>query len=104
MLCFSGTLLIGGLLFTAGPISFTQFINFIRDLHLPFIVYDALKFIIAFPIAFHTLNGIRFICFDMAKFTDIKSVYKTGYLVLTLAALIALAVTIVPHTEYGRKK
>lgn len=100
----AGTLLIGGILFTAGPITFTQFVEFIRGLHLPFIFYDALKFIIAFPIAFHTLNGLRFIAFDMAKGTDIKTVYKSGYTVLALAACIALIVTLVPHTKYGNKK
>ena len=100
----AGTLLIGGILFTAGPITFTQFVEFIRDLHLPFIVTDALKFIIAFPIVFHSLNGIRFIAFDMAKGCEIKTVYKTGYTVLALAALIALIVTIIPHTQYGQRK
>lgn len=91
--------MIGGAGFALTPINFTKFIDFIRGLGLPWIVNDALKFIIAFPVAFHTLNGIRFIGFDLAKGTDMPSVYKTGYLVLSLAAIIALATIIVPRAQ-----
>lgn len=93
-----GTLLIGGVGFALLPLNFTIFIEFIRGLGLPWIITDAFKFIIAYPIVFHTLNGIRFIAFDCALGTDIASVYKTGYLVLILSAIIALTVVIVPHT------
>ncbi|KIH52947.1 succinate dehydrogenase cytochrome b subunit [Ancylostoma duodenale] len=52
-------------------------------------------FVIAFPIIFHTLNGIRFIGFDLAKGVEnTKQIYKTGYLVLGLSAIIAAAVVI----------
>lgn len=97
---FSGALLIGGAGFALLPLNFTTFIDFVRGLGLPWVVYDTLKVIIAFPIAFHSLNGIRFIGFDLAKGTDIASVYRSGYLVLTLAALIALATVVAPRMQH----
>ncbi|VDN54817.1 unnamed protein product [Dracunculus medinensis] len=69
----AGTLLIGGVGFALLPLNFTIFIEFIRGLGLPWIITDAFKFIIAYPIVFHTLNGIRFIAFDCALGTDIAS-------------------------------
>uniref|UniRef100_A0A0R3S0K5 Succinate dehydrogenase cytochrome b560 subunit, mitochondrial n=1 Tax=Elaeophora elaphi TaxID=1147741 RepID=A0A0R3S0K5_9BILA len=94
-----GTLLIGGIGFALLPLNFTTFIDFIRGLGLPWVVTDTFKFIIAYPIAFHALNGIRFIAFDLAMGTDIASVYASGYAVLSLAALIALAVVIAPRLK-----
>ncbi|OZC06323.1 hypothetical protein X798_06684 [Onchocerca flexuosa] len=81
------------------PLNFTTFIEFIRGLGLPWVINDTLKFIIAYPIVFHALNGIRFIAFDLAMGTDIASVYRSGYLVLSLAALIALAVVVAPRLK-----
>ncbi|CAG9533776.1 unnamed protein product [Cercopithifilaria johnstoni] len=100
----AGTLLIGGIGFALLPLNFTTFIEFIRDLGLPWVITDTFKFIIAYPIAFHALNGIRFLAFDLAMGTDIASVYGSGYLVLALSALIALAVVIAPRLkkeDYG---
>lgn len=49
----------GGMM--AMPFDFPQLIEWIRNLGLPAFVIYALKFIIAFPIVFHPLNGIRFL-------------------------------------------
>jgi len=88
----AGTLLVGGVGFWVLPLDFTTFVEFLRSLNLPCAITAAFKFIIAFPIAFHTLNGIRFMGFDLAKGTDIQSVYRSGWLVVGLSAIIALAV------------
>lgn len=95
----SGALLISGAGFALLPLNFTTFIDFIRGLGLPWFIIDMFKFVIAYPIAFHSLNGIRFIGFDLALGTDIPSVYFSGYLVLSLAALIALAVVAIPRMK-----
>ncbi|EFO25660.1 hypothetical protein LOAG_02826 [Loa loa] len=95
----AGALLIGGVGFALLPLNFTTFIDFIRGLGLPWVVTDMFKFVIAYPIVFHSLNGIRFIAFDLALGTDIASVYASGYLVLSLAALIALGVVIAPRLK-----
>lgn len=41
-----------------------------------------LKFILAFPLAYHTANGIRHLCWDSGKFLTMKEVYTTGYVML----------------------
>ncbi|CAI5444081.1 unnamed protein product [Caenorhabditis angaria] len=87
-----GTLLVGGLGFAVLPLDFTTFVDFIRGWNLPCAVTAVFKYIIAFPIIFHTLNGIRFLGFDLAKGVDnIGQVYKSGYLVFAVSAIIALA-------------
>lgn len=53
-------LLVGGVGFAVLPVDFTTFIEYLRAMNLPCAVTGVFKFIIAFPIVFHTLNGIRF--------------------------------------------
>lgn len=104
----AGVLLFGGVGFAALPFNFTQFVEYVRSWHIPAVITSAFKFVVAFPIVFHTLNGIRFIGFDLAKGVDnIKAIYKSGYLVLALSAIIATAVVINawPSNQYhGSKK
>uniref|UniRef100_A0AC34GSA8 Succinate dehydrogenase cytochrome b560 subunit, mitochondrial n=1 Tax=Panagrolaimus sp. ES5 TaxID=591445 RepID=A0AC34GSA8_9BILA len=90
----AGTLLVGGIAFAITPVDFTTFIEFARGLNMPTPVTAIFKFIVAFPLVFHSLNGIRFMGFDLAKGTDIKSVYRSGWLTLGVSALIALAIVI----------
>ncbi|KAK6745245.1 hypothetical protein RB195_011766 [Necator americanus] len=91
----AGVLLFGSIGFAALPFNFTQFVEYIRSWHIPPIITSVFKFVIAFPIIFHTLNGIRFIGFDLAKGVDnTKAIYKSGYLVLGLSAIIAAAVVV----------
>lgn len=54
-------LIVGSVGFMALPLDFPAFIDFVRHLGLPSVVLSAFKFIIAFPIVFHSLNGIRFL-------------------------------------------
>ncbi|XGW14947.1 hypothetical protein V3C99_000883 [Haemonchus contortus] len=91
----AGTLLIGGVGFALAPFNFTQFVDYIRSWHIPPVVTSVFKFVIAFPIVFHTLNGIRFIGFDLAKGVEnTAAIYRSGYLVLGLSFIIAAAVVI----------
>ncbi|KAJ1351720.1 Succinate dehydrogenase cytochrome b560 subunit, mitochondrial [Parelaphostrongylus tenuis] len=86
----AGVLLFGGIGFAVLPFNFTQFVEYIRSWHIPAVITSAFKFIIAFPIIFHSLNGIRFLGFDLAKGVDnTAAIYKSGYLVLALSTIIA---------------
>ncbi|WKY02437.1 hypothetical protein Q1695_016024 [Nippostrongylus brasiliensis] len=89
------TLLVGGVGFAAMPFNFTQFVDYIRSWNIPPIITSAFKFIIAFPIVFHTLNGIRFIGFDLAKgMENIGAIYRSAYLVLILSTIISAAIVV----------
>ncbi|KAF8155321.1 SDHC, cytochrome b subunit of succinate dehydrogenase [Mycena galopus ATCC 62051] len=58
---------------------------------LPDGVKYAGKALLAAPFAFHGLNGIRHLSWDMGKFMSIKAVYQTGYTVLAASAISTVA-------------
>jgi len=71
------------------PFDFPQLIEWIRQLGLhPAIVY-AVKWMIAWPLTFHAINGVRFLGFDVAMGMDLRSVYKTGWLVVGISIAFA---------------
>ncbi|CAJ0962717.1 unnamed protein product, partial [Mesorhabditis belari] len=84
----AGAMLFGSVGFAVAPFNFTQFIDYIRGWNLPAFVTGTFKWIIAFPIVYHSLNGIRHMSFDMARGIDLPSIYKSGYLVMALSVLI----------------
>ena len=52
------------------------------------------KFVLAFPAAYHTVNGVRHLFWDMGKFLSIKEVYTTGYAMLVVSAILSGILTI----------
>lgn len=55
----------------------------------------ALKFTLAFPFAFHTVNGVRHLFWDLGKFLTIKEVYTTGYAMLLVSSVLAIILTLI---------
>lgn len=53
-----------------------NFIDFVHD-HGPLLFL--FKFGLAFPFAYHIMNGVRHLIWDTGKFLTIKEVYMTGY-------------------------
>ena len=68
-------------------------ISLLEGLHLGTASLAALKFTLAFPFAFHTVNGVRHLFWDMGKFLTIKEVYTTGYAMLLASTVLAIALT-----------
>lgn len=60
---------------------------------LPFAVKLAAKAAMAFPFAFHSFNGIRHLVWDLGKELSIPGVYRTGYIVVGLTALVGTFLT-----------
>lgn len=73
-------------------------------MNLPSAVTALFKWIIAFPIIFHTVNGVRFLGFDLAKGTDLPSVYKGAYFVIGFSLLLATLVVIRAQSNKTDKK
>uniref|UniRef100_A0A183C244 Succinate dehydrogenase cytochrome b560 subunit, mitochondrial n=1 Tax=Globodera pallida TaxID=36090 RepID=A0A183C244_GLOPA len=88
----SAVLLMGGVAFAILPVDFTSIMERLHSLNLWRPVTNSLKFLIAFPIVYHTLNGIRFMGFDMAKAIELPTIYRSGYLVIALSTLISLLI------------
>ncbi|OBZ72150.1 Succinate dehydrogenase cytochrome B subunit, mitochondrial [Grifola frondosa] len=61
---------------------------------LPDIVKYAGKTILAAPFAFHSLNGLRHLSWDMGKFLSLKGSYNAGYAVLGATAVTTVALVL----------
>ncbi|KAF9113546.1 cytochrome b subunit of succinate dehydrogenase, Sdh3p [Mortierella sp. AM989] len=62
---------------------------------LPVAAKVAGKFIVAYPFTYHTFNGIRHLLWDTAKGLTLKGVYATGYTVLGLSTVSAVALAFI---------
>lgn len=68
-------------------------ISLIESLNLGAASLAALKFTLAFPFAFHSVNGIRHLFWDMGVFLTIKEVYTTGYAMVLVSTILAIVLT-----------
>lgn len=66
-------------------------LEIISELNLPAVLLYSAKFLIAFPVTYHTVNGLRHLAWDLGMFLTIKKVYSTGYAAVALAAISAAA-------------
>ena len=97
----TGILLAGSTIGFAGatllPSSYIDmFLSLVADAHasgLGYIYLFPLKFLLAWPVMFHTCNGLRHLFWDMAQGLKIEDVYKTGWVVLLLSSLLAAALS-----------
>ena len=89
-----GVLLVGAMGVMVAPMDFTAMVEMVRGWGIPAPVTAALRFIIVLPLMFHTLNAIRFMCFNMAKgLGSIGQIYQSGYFVIALSLALSLVVT-----------
>lgn len=71
------------------PGDFASHLELVKSLSLgPTLIYAA-KFALAFPVAYHSWNGIRHLAWDLGKGFKIPQVTQTGYIVLALTLLSA---------------
>jgi len=63
------------------PGDFASYIETVKNLQMPAVVLFAAKSIVAFPLVYHYMNGIRHLSWDMGKGFEMKTQYKTGWTV-----------------------
>ncbi|KAI1901217.1 hypothetical protein AGOR_G00032030 [Albula goreensis] len=73
------------------PGDFPTNLELVHSLSLGPALITATKFILAFPVAYHTYNGIRHLIWDMGKGFKIPEVYRSGYVVIALSLLSSIA-------------
>ncbi|KAF9048891.1 succinate dehydrogenase cytochrome b560 subunit [Panaeolus papilionaceus] len=61
---------------------------------LPESVKYAGKAILAAPFAFHSLNGLRHLGWDLVKFITVKGAYVSGYVVIGASAISTVVLTL----------
>lgn len=89
----TGYAAIFGLAALVCPDGANSVVSLIDGLHLGAVSLATLKFTLAFPFAFHTVNGVRHLFWDLGKFLSIKEVYTTGYAMLLVSTILAIALT-----------
>ncbi|XP_015266094.1 PREDICTED: succinate dehydrogenase cytochrome b560 subunit, mitochondrial, partial [Gekko japonicus] len=74
------------------PGQFPDYLDFVRSLNVPAALIYSGKFALAFPLTYHTWNGIRHLAWDMGKGFKIPQVYQSGVLVLVLTVLSSIGI------------
>uniref|UniRef100_UPI003AAABB2E succinate dehydrogenase cytochrome b560 subunit, mitochondrial isoform X2 n=1 Tax=Centroberyx gerrardi TaxID=166262 RepID=UPI003AAABB2E len=74
------------------PGSYPYYLDLIHSLSVGPYLIGLAKFGIAFPVSYHTYNGIRHLWWDMGKGFRIPEVYRTGYTVIVLSIITSIAV------------
>jgi len=75
------------------PGDFPSYVEAVKNLQLaPAILFTA-KSLMAFPLVYHYMNGIRHLSWDMGKGFEMKTQYKTGWTIIgssiAISALLA---------------
>nr|AAH78306.1 Succinate dehydrogenase complex, subunit C, integral membrane protein [Danio rerio] len=72
------------------PESYPYYLDLIHSLTFgpQFLAFS--KFALAFPVVYHTYNGIRHLAWDAGKGFKIPEVYRSGYVVLGLTVLTSI--------------
>jgi succinate dehydrogenase (ubiquinone) cytochrome b560 subunit len=60
----------------------------------PLAVKIAAKMIVAYPVTFHVMNGVRHLVWDTGKALSLKGVYNTGYIVIGASTVASLALAV----------
>uniref|UniRef100_A0A182N2K2 Uncharacterized protein n=1 Tax=Anopheles dirus TaxID=7168 RepID=A0A182N2K2_9DIPT len=90
-LALTGYITVLGLGALAMPHDATHYLTMLEGLSAPTLL--ALKFTLAYPFAYHTVNGVRHLFWDLGKFLTLKEVYTTGYAMLGVSGVLAGVLT-----------
>lgn len=71
------------------PQDVSSYVTMLEGLQLSATTLTAGKFILAYPMAYHTVNGVRHLIWDTGKFLKMSEVYSTGYAMLGLSVVLA---------------
>ncbi|KAK7106254.1 succinate dehydrogenase cytochrome b560 subunit, mitochondrial-like [Littorina saxatilis] len=70
------------------PGDYPHYLELVKSMSLgPAFIY-AMKLILAFPVTYHFLNGIRHLAWDAGVGFGLKTLYKSGYFVMALTAVV----------------
>ncbi|KAH3700769.1 succinate dehydrogenase cytochrome b560 subunit, mitochondrial-like [Dreissena polymorpha] len=71
------------------PGNFEHYLTLLQGLQMGPAIIIAAKYILAFPISYHYVNGIRHLAWDWAWGFGLQFLYKTGFFALSLALIAA---------------
>ncbi|CAI8029911.1 Succinate dehydrogenase cytochrome b560 subunit, mitochondrial [Geodia barretti] len=73
---------------------FTEFISPLQSVASQPVLWTSAKFLMALPLSYHMVNGIRHLAWDTGRGFELKTLYKTGYLMLTATLLLTGVLTL----------
>ncbi|MCJ8744996.1 hypothetical protein PDJAM_G00125230 [Pangasius djambal] len=76
------------------PGSFPYYLDLVHSSSIGPALITTAKFVLSFPVAYHTYNGIRHLMWDVGKGFKIPEVYRSGYIVIALSIFTSLALTV----------
>lgn len=89
-MALSGGVSLFGLSALLLPGNFESYLMFVKSLYLgPALIHSA-KFVLVFPLMYHSLNGIRHLMWDLGKGLSISQVQQSGVAVLMLTVLSSI--------------
>lgn len=71
------------------PNSYPFYLELIQSMQYGGVAIFGAKFLLAFPFMFHLTNGVRHLVWDMGYGFTLRTLYKSGYIVLGLSLLLA---------------
>ncbi|XP_045209951.1 succinate dehydrogenase cytochrome b560 subunit, mitochondrial-like [Mercenaria mercenaria] len=79
------------LFLASGVGDFTYWLSLVQSLELGPAIIIGMKYLLAFPVCYHYINGIRHLAWDWAWGFGLQKLYKTGYFAITLSFIVATA-------------
>lgn len=71
------------------PGDFTSYIEAVKSLQMsPAILFTA-KSLMAFPLVYHYINGIRHLTWDAGKGFEMKTQYKSGWAIIATSSAVS---------------
>lgn len=70
---------------------FNHYMSAFESMNVGVATITTMKFLLAFPMMFHTTNGVRHLLWDRGMNMDKQGVVKTGVVMLGAATLATLA-------------
>lgn len=88
-IALSGGVSLFGLSALLLPGNFESYLMLVKSLCLgPTLIYAA-KFVLAFPLMYHSMNGVRHLVWDLGKGLAMSQVWMSGVAVVALSVLSA---------------
>ncbi|KAF6724806.1 Succinate dehydrogenase cytochrome b560 subunit, mitochondrial [Oryzias melastigma] len=77
------------------PGSYPDYLDLIHSLSVGPYLIGLAKFGIAFPVSYHTYNGIRHLCWDLGKGFRLPQVNRSGYAVIGLSVITSVILALI---------
>uniref|UniRef100_A0A8C7ZRD5 Succinate dehydrogenase cytochrome b560 subunit, mitochondrial n=1 Tax=Oryzias sinensis TaxID=183150 RepID=A0A8C7ZRD5_9TELE len=77
------------------PGNYPYYLDLIQSLSVGPVLIGLAKFGIAFPVSYHTYNGIRHLCWDLGKGFRLPDVNRSGYVVIGLSVITSIVLALI---------